>query len=51
MLLQLCVEVLYFDMDTFAVTDFVTSVLEIADGVHGQRCEPGQTHDILFARH
>lgn len=41
-LLQLGIEILYFDMDTYAVQDFITPIVEMAD--------KGQ-HDILFPQH
>ncbi|CAD7948939.1 unnamed protein product [Amoebophrya sp. A25] len=41
-LLQLGLELLYFDMDTYAVQDFVTPIVEYADH---------HNHDILFPQH
>ena len=41
-LLQLGLEILYFDMDTYAVQDFITPIVEYADRGN---------HDILFPQH
>ncbi|CAD7926383.1 unnamed protein product [Amoebophrya sp. A120] len=41
-LMQLGLEILYFDMDTYAVQDFITPIVEYADRGN---------HDILFPQH